>query len=252
MIEFTKTDKGFIAAFSDNELYLPNGTISLPSNALSLTIDKADIATFKKASNGDVLFSGLIENITFDGDSVTKQTIGAKFSDTCLSPIGGGGSDIEQRVEALEDTVGDSTSGLVKDVNDLETTVGDSSAGLVHDVNGLNSAVADIELDVEDVKEDVDVLQTTVGDSTSGLIKEVADLFTEVDENGRVTSEALTALRKIILDNERTTSEALTELRKMISDTNDLVDGIDDRLTQAEADITTLDTVMSAAVNQLS
>lgn len=251
MIEFTKTDKGFIAAFSDNELYLPNGTISLPSNALSLTIDKADIATFKKASNGDVLFSGLIENITFDGDSVTKQTIGAKFSDTCLSPIGGG-TDIEQRVEALEDTVGDSTSGLVKDVDDLETTVGNSSAGLVHDVNGLNSAVADIGLDVEDVKEDVDVLQTTVGDSTSGLIKEVADLFTEVDENGRVTSEALTALRKIILDNERTTSEALTELRKMISDTNDVVDGIDDRLAQAEADITTLDTVMSAAVNQLS
>ncbi len=202
MIEFTKTDKGFIAAFSDNELYLPNGTISLPSNALSLTIDKADIATFKKASNGDVLFSGLIENITFDGDSVTKQTIGEKFSDTCLSPIGGGGSDIEQRVEALEETVGDSTSGLVKDFEDM----------------------------------------TDVVDS----------LIEEVEENGRVTSEALTALRKIILDNERTTSEALTELRKMISDTNDVVDGIDDRLTQAEADITTLDTVMSAAVNQLS
>lgn len=170
MIQFSKTDTGFIASFSDNELYLPNGTISLPSNALSLTIDKADIATFKKSSNGDVLFSGLIGNITFDGDSVTKQTIGEKFSETCLSPIGGGSSDLEERVE----------------------------------------------------------------------------------EDERVTSEALTALRKIILDNERTTSEALTALKKMISDTNDLVDGIDDRLTDAEAEITTLDTVMSAAVNQLS
>lgn len=240
MIQFTKTDTGFIAAFTDNELYLPNGTISLPSNALSLTIDKADIATFKKASNGDVLFSGLIDNITFDGDSVTKQTIGEKFSETCLSPVGGG-SDIKQRVEALETTVGDSTSGLVKDVDDLETTVGDSSAGLVHDVNELNSSVGGIELDVEDIKEDVVDIRDVLNDVVS-----------EVDENGRVTSEALTALRKIILDNERTTSEALTELRKMISDTNDVVNGIDDRLTQAESDITTLDTVMSAAVNQLS
>jgi len=244
MIQFNKTDKGFIAAFTDNELYLPNGTISLPANALSLTIDKADIATFKKTSNGDVLFSGLIDNITFDGDSVTKQTIAGKFASTCLSPLGGG-SDLEPRVEALEETVGDSTSGLVKDVNDLETTVGDSTAGLVHDVTGLSTAVGNLEL--------------TVGDENGGLVKDVDDiedvvgaLAAEVDENGRVTSEALTALRKIILDNERTTSEALTELRKMISDTNDVVDGIDDRLTQAEADITTLDTVMSAAVNQLS
>ena len=252
MIEITKTTNGFLAVFDGNGLYLDAGTVSLPFNSLSLTIDKSGIATFKKSSNGDVFFSGRIGEISFDGTTPDKAGMEAAFAATCLSPIGGGGSDIEQRVEALEDTVGDSTSGLVKDVNDLETTVGDSSAGLVHDVNGLNSAVADIELDVEDVKEDVDVLQTTVGDSTSGLIKEVADLFTEVEENGRVTSEALTALRKIILDNERTTSEALTELRKMISDTNDLVDGIDDRLTQAEADITTLDTVMSAAVNQLS
>ena len=60
MIAIVKTANGFTATFSDNELYLANGTISLPFNSLSLTIDSSDIATFKKASNGDVFFSGPI------------------------------------------------------------------------------------------------------------------------------------------------------------------------------------------------
>ena len=170
MIEITKTTNGFLAVFDGNGLYLDEGTVSLPFNSLSLTIDESGIASFKKSSNGDVFFSGRIGEISFDGTTPDKAGMEAAFAATCLSPIGGGSSDLEQKVEV----------------------------------------------------------------------------------NERVTSEALTALRKIILDNERTTSEALTELRKMISDTNGLVDGIDDRLTDAEAEITTLDVVMSAAVNQLS
>lgn len=54
---------------------------------------------------------------------------------------GGGGSDIDTRVTALETTVGDSSSGLVKDVDDLETTVGDSEGGLVKEVSDLTNAV---------------------------------------------------------------------------------------------------------------
>ena len=66
---------------------------------------------------------------------------------------------LDQRVAALETTVGDNTAGLVKDVDDLETTVGDSTAGLVKDVTDL---------------------QTTVGDSSDGLVKDVTDLQTTV------------------------------------------------------------------------
>ena len=65
-----------------------------------------------------------------------------------------GGAAIEAlttRVQTLESTVGDETSGLVKDVDDLETTVGDNTSGLVKDVSDL---------------------KTTVGDNTSGLVKD--------------------------------------------------------------------------------
>lgn len=46
---------------------------------------------------------------------------------------------LETRVIALENTVGDSNSGLVKDVNDLKQTVGDNTSGLVHDVSVLDN-----------------------------------------------------------------------------------------------------------------
>lgn len=157
MIQFTKTDTGFLVVFTENELYLDNGTVSMPFNSLSLTVDESDIATFRKAVNGDVFFSGLIDNVTFDGDSVDKDSIAEAFAECCLAETGGG-SGLEERVTALETTVGDENSGLVKDVDDL------------------------------------------------------AD---EVEENGRVTSEALTSLRSTIYDNERVTSEALTELRAL-------------------------------------
>lgn len=70
---------------------------------------------------------------------------------TTISGEGG----LDARLDALEDAVGDSTSGLIKDVDDLEITVGDNTAGLV---------------------KDVDDLETTIGDSSSGLVKNVNDV----------------------------------------------------------------------------
>ena len=52
---------------------------------------------------------------------------------------------LQTRVVALENTVGDASSGLVKDVDDLQTTVGDASTGLVKDVNDLETAVNNLE-----------------------------------------------------------------------------------------------------------
>ena len=54
----------------------------------------------------------------------------------------GSGSDLTSRVTALEETVGDESSGLVKDVDDLETTVGDETGGLVKGVSDLEATVS--------------------------------------------------------------------------------------------------------------
>jgi len=84
-------------------------------------------------------------------------------------------STAEEKITALETTVGDSNSGLVKSVTDnataigqLQTTVGGVASGLVKDVNDL---------------------KTTVGDANSGLVKSVADINTSIGGlNTRVTA----------------------------------------------------------------
>ncbi len=102
--------------------------------------------------------------------------------------------DYENRISALEQTVGDASSGLVKDVDDLQTdmsnaqndigtlqndvgtlqnTVGDANSGLVKDVD-------DLQTDMTNAQNDIIALQNTVGDASSGLVKDVDDLQTDM------------------------------------------------------------------------
>lgn len=166
MLQFTKTETGFLVTCTGNDYYLADGVISMPSNSLSLLLDAADIAVFKKSATGDVFITGKIGEVSFDGETPDRDGMPEAFAECCLTAGGGGSEDLEQRVAALED-----------EMDDAET--------------------------------------------------DLYDLSGEVEENGRVTSEALTALRSAIYDNERVTSEALTELRA-------LIDSLDDRVTVLE------------------
>lgn len=120
--------------------------------------------------------------------------------------------DYENRISALETTVGDASSGLVKDVDDLQTdmtnaqndigtlqndvgtlqnTVGDASSGLVKDVDDLQS-------DMTNAQNDILNIQNTIGDSSSGIIKDIDDLQTGVaNVNARV--DLLTLPRRVIV-----------------------------------------------------
>ena len=113
--------------------------------------------------------------------------------------IGGSGSGIGQDVTNLKEVVGDSNSGLVKRVTDLETTVGDSTSGLVKDV--------------ADNASDISNLETVVGDSTSGLVKSVNDNTTAITTAGN----AVTAIQNILGDG--TTSGLI----KHVSDNTDAI-----------------------------
>ena len=79
MIKIVKLNNGFKVEGIDNVLYPDNGTLVFGPNTVILVTDESDMVTFRSASNFDVLFSGLIENITIDGESVTKDNIVEKF-----------------------------------------------------------------------------------------------------------------------------------------------------------------------------
>ena len=79
MIKIQKLNNGFKVEGIDNVLYPDNGTLVFGPNTVILVTDESDMVTFRSASNFDVLFSGLIQNITIDGENVTKDNIVEKF-----------------------------------------------------------------------------------------------------------------------------------------------------------------------------
>ena len=80
MISINKQENAIVIEFTDNDKYLFNGKIEVAPNELIVVTDDSEMATFKKASNGDVLFSQLISDIQIAGSPVTKDTIIDQFA----------------------------------------------------------------------------------------------------------------------------------------------------------------------------
>lgn len=101
--------------------------------------------------------------------------------------IGSAGSSgsLTGRINALETTVGDDSSGLVKDVADINTEIGDNATS-----GSIKGRIKVVEDNVATNTTDINNLQTTVGDSSSGLVKDVSDLQSVVgDENGGLVKQ---------------------------------------------------------------
>ena len=79
MIKISKQNNSLIVEGVDNVFYPNNGDNSYPLNSLIVVTDNSDMATFRSVATNDVLFSGLINNITINGEAVTKDDIIDKF-----------------------------------------------------------------------------------------------------------------------------------------------------------------------------
>ena len=80
MISINKQGNAIVIEFTDNDKYLFNGKIEVAPNELIVVVDDSEMATFRKSSNGDVLFSQLISDIQIAGSPVTKDTIINQFA----------------------------------------------------------------------------------------------------------------------------------------------------------------------------
>ena len=92
LLKITDLGSGIMVQGTDNVLYPDNATLTYPYNSIIVVTDESDIATFRSASNNDVLFSGLIGKIEIGGEVVTKENINAKFDAIANQESGGGGS----------------------------------------------------------------------------------------------------------------------------------------------------------------
>lgn len=92
MISINKQGNAIVIEFTDNDKYLFNGKIEVAPNELIVVVDQSDMVTFKRASNGDVLFSQLVDDIQIAGSPVNKETVIDQFAIIGFTSGGGGGT----------------------------------------------------------------------------------------------------------------------------------------------------------------
>lgn len=92
MISINKQGNAIVIEFTDNDKYLFNGKIEVAPNELIVVVDQSDMVTFKRASNGDVLFSQLVDDIQIAGSAVTKDTVIDQFALIGFTSGSGGGA----------------------------------------------------------------------------------------------------------------------------------------------------------------
>lgn len=90
LLKITDLGSGIMVQGTNNVLYPDNATLTYPYNSIIVITDESNIATFRSASNNDVLFSGLIGKIEIGGEIVTKENINAKFDAIANKESGGG------------------------------------------------------------------------------------------------------------------------------------------------------------------
>lgn len=116
MISINKQGNAIVIEFTDNDKYLFNGKIEVAPNELIVVVDQSDMVTFKRASNGDVLFSQLVDDIQIAGSPVTKDTIIDQFAIIGFTSGGGGGTSNWDDITGKPKFAEVATSG---DYNDL-------------------------------------------------------------------------------------------------------------------------------------
>ena len=90
MLIITKENNSIKVVGQNNPTYPYSGTLVYPLNSVTVVTDQSNMAVFRSALNNDVLFTGLINDITINGSPVTKEDIGNKFG--AISTSGGGTS----------------------------------------------------------------------------------------------------------------------------------------------------------------
>ena len=81
MLIITKENNSIKVVGQNNPTYPYSGTLVYPLNSVTVVIDQSNMAVFRSALNNDVLFTGLIDDITINGSPVTKEDIGNKFGE---------------------------------------------------------------------------------------------------------------------------------------------------------------------------
>lgn len=181
MLQITKQGNSIVVKGLDHALYPYSGTLEIPCNSVITVVDESDIVTFRSASNYDVLFSGLVTQITINGETVTKENVGDKFG--ALSNVNSGGLTPEQE-EKLNNAV------------QIANYNADKVAQATIDEN-QNSAIEGLRVNIEgkqDKIDDLNAIREGAEKGATALQNETDPIWTAEKGNYYTKSEVDTSL----------------------------------------------------------
>lgn len=140
MLIITKENNSIKVVGQNNPTYPYSGTLVYPLNSVTVVTDQSDMAVFRSALNNDVLFTGLIDDITIAGSAVTKEDIGTKFGAISNSSSSGGGG-----------TGGGAVDSVNGQTGTVVLTASDVNAYAKNEVDGLLSAKVGVDVYNRDI-----------------------------------------------------------------------------------------------------
>lgn len=258
MIEINKQGNAIRIDFTDNDKYLFNGTMEVASNELMLVVDESDMITFKRATNGDVLFSQTVDNIKIAGSAVTKDNVIEQFATIGYSQSGGGGGE-----SGAVTSVNGQTGEVVLTASSLNAYTKTQTDDLINGVrtiandannkaDAVTSRVQDVETSLEG-KQDTLVsgvnIKTVNGQSIVGegdVVIEGTDSYTKTESDAKyATAESLNTLNGTVSELGTTVEATNTELAKTKTDVTNLTS----KVNEDSQKIASLDTEMDNKAN---
>lgn len=182
MLHITKQGNSIVVAGLNHYFYPYNGTLEVPCNSVITVVDEGDIVLFRSASNYDVLFSAKVDEITINGQSVTKDNVGEVFG--ALSNVSSGGGLTPEQEEKLNNAVQISDYNADKAV---QTTIDEAQNTEINKLKG------DIE-GKQDIIQDLNVIREGANLGKTALQSETDPIWTAEKGNYYTKSEVDTSL----------------------------------------------------------
>lgn len=216
MIKISKQNNSLIVEGIDNVFYINNGDNSYPLNSLIVVTDNSDMATFRSVATNDVLFSGLIQNITINGEAVTKDNIIQKFDAVSNSSTGGGGGG--STVDAYTKEEADNKFATKSELTNVQTVANDADTK----VDALTTRVEGVETAM-DGKQDLLVSGTNIKTINNQSILgegniEISDYYTKTEADGKFAT--ITEINEQSADISALQTDMLTKQPTLVSGTN--------------------------------
>ena len=183
MLQITKQGNSIVVEGLNHYFYPYNGTLEVPCNSVITVVDKGDIVLFRSASNYDVLFSAKIDEITINGQSVTKDNVGEVFGALSNTSSGGGGLTPDQE-EKLNNAV------QISDYNADKATQTTIDEAQTAEINKLKGDIAG----KQDTIQDLNAIRDGAAKGATAIQEETDPIWTAEKVNYYTKSDIDTSL----------------------------------------------------------